>query len=158
MVPLAVGVQGAGHGAPAKRSVVHRVVGRVSREQELLAASIKFADTIVADYDVVEFLHRLAERCVELIGASEAGVMPADRDGTLHLNRRPDLAGPDRSRSAAGIGRTADRAANEGRRFPRLVARSFRGCAHIGTCLRTVEVDGASRPAGPVGRERAVIE
>ena len=56
----------------------------MSREQDLLAAFIEFADTFVADYDVVEFLHRLAERCVELIDASEAGIMLADRDGTLH--------------------------------------------------------------------------
>jgi GAF domain-containing protein len=53
------------------------------REQDLLAAFIQFADTFVDDYDVVEFLHRLATRCVEFVGASEAGVMLADRNGTL---------------------------------------------------------------------------
>jgi hypothetical protein len=56
----------------------------MSREQDLLAAFVEFADTFVDEYDVVEFLHRLATRCVELIGASEAGIMLADRDGTLH--------------------------------------------------------------------------
>ncbi len=56
----------------------------MSREQDLLAALIEFADTFVADYDVVEFLHRLAERCIELIDVSEAGIMLADRDGSLH--------------------------------------------------------------------------
>ena len=54
------------------------------REQDLLSAFIEFADTIVDEYDVVEFLHRLAERCVDLLDASEAGIMLADRDGTLH--------------------------------------------------------------------------
>jgi GAF domain-containing protein len=54
------------------------------REQELLKAFIEFADTIVDEYDVVEFLHRLAVRCVDLVDASEAGIMLADRDGTLH--------------------------------------------------------------------------
>ncbi|MDP9335553.1 MAG: GAF and ANTAR domain-containing protein [Actinomycetota bacterium] len=54
------------------------------REQDLLRAFIEFADTIVDEYDVVEFLHRLAKRCVDLVGASEAGIMLADRDGTLH--------------------------------------------------------------------------
>jgi GAF domain-containing protein len=54
------------------------------REQALLAAFIEFADTFVDDYDVVEFMHRLATRCVELTDASEAGIMLADRDGTLH--------------------------------------------------------------------------
>lgn len=56
----------------------------MAREQQLLAAFIEFADTFVDDYDVVEFLHRLAARCVELVDASEAGIMLADRDGTLH--------------------------------------------------------------------------
>ena len=56
----------------------------MSREQDLLAAFIEFADTFVADYDVVEFLHRLAERCVELLDASEVGIMLADREGALH--------------------------------------------------------------------------
>jgi transcriptional regulator with GAF, ATPase, and Fis domain len=56
----------------------------VAREQELLAAFIEFADTIVDEYDVVEFLHRLAERCVKLLNASEAGIMLANRDSSLH--------------------------------------------------------------------------
>jgi GAF domain-containing protein len=56
----------------------------MSREQDLLAAFVEFADTFVAEYDVVEFVHRLAERCVEFVDASEAGIMLADRDGTLH--------------------------------------------------------------------------
>jgi GAF domain-containing protein len=55
----------------------------VSREQDLLAAFVEFADTFVADYDVVEFLHRLAERCVELVDASEAGIMLVGSDGML---------------------------------------------------------------------------
>jgi GAF domain-containing protein len=55
----------------------------MAREQDLLAAFIEFADTIIEEYDVVDFLHRLAERCVELTNASEAGIMLADRDGTL---------------------------------------------------------------------------
>jgi GAF domain-containing protein len=54
------------------------------REEELLKAFIEFADTIVDEYDVVEFLHRLAERCVHLLDVSEAGIMLADHDGALH--------------------------------------------------------------------------
>ena len=55
----------------------------MSREQDLLAAFVEFADTFVAEYDVVEFLHRLAARCVELFDAAEAGIMLAGVDGTL---------------------------------------------------------------------------
>ncbi len=53
------------------------------RQEEVLAAFIEFADTFVGDYDVVEFLDRLATRCVELVDVSEAGIMLADADGTL---------------------------------------------------------------------------
>jgi GAF domain-containing protein len=56
----------------------------MAREHDLLTAFVEFADTFVDDYDVVEFLHRLAERCVGLVDVSEAGIMLADRDGTLH--------------------------------------------------------------------------
>jgi len=51
--------------------------------KDLHAAFIEFADTFVDDYDVVEFLHRLAERCVDLVGAAEAGIMLADSNGNL---------------------------------------------------------------------------
>ena len=57
--------------------------GAMSREQDLLAAFVEFADTFVAEYDVVEFLHRLAERCIEFVAASEAGIMLAEANGTL---------------------------------------------------------------------------
>ena len=53
------------------------------QEQHLLAAFVEFADTFVAEYDVVEFLHRLAERCVEFVDAAEAGIMLAGPGGTL---------------------------------------------------------------------------
>jgi GAF domain-containing protein len=55
----------------------------VGHEPNLLAALIEFSDTLQADHDVGEFLQRLAERCVELIDTSEAGIMLADRDDTL---------------------------------------------------------------------------
>jgi GAF domain-containing protein len=53
------------------------------RKQDLLVAFIEFADTMVDAYDVVDFLDRLAERCVELTNATDVGIMLADRDGTL---------------------------------------------------------------------------
>ena len=55
----------------------------MNRERNLLSAFLEFADTLVDDYDVVEFLHRLAARCVQLVDASEAGIMLADDAGTL---------------------------------------------------------------------------
>ena len=55
----------------------------MTREQDLVSAFLELADTLVDDYDVVEFLHRLAMRCVELVDATEAGIMLAGSDGTL---------------------------------------------------------------------------
>jgi GAF domain-containing protein len=54
--------------------------------ETLLARTfVEVADTLVADFDVVDFLTTLATRCVELFDASEAGLMLADRDGGLQV-------------------------------------------------------------------------
>ena len=52
-------------------------------EREVLRALVEVADTLVADYDVVEFLHRLAVRCVALLDIDEAGVALVDAAGAL---------------------------------------------------------------------------
>jgi len=54
-------------------------------ERRLAQAFVELADTLVADFDVVDFLHTLAQRCVELIDAAEAGIMLADQRGGLRL-------------------------------------------------------------------------
>ena len=55
----------------------------MAREQRIVATFVEFADTLVADFDVVEFLHRVAERCVELLDCVETGVLIADAAGGL---------------------------------------------------------------------------
>ena len=53
---------------------------------ELLSdAFVELADTLVADFDVIDFLHLLTERSVQLLGASAAGVLLADPRGELRL-------------------------------------------------------------------------
>lgn len=42
------------------------------------------ADTLVDDFDVIEFLHTLAARCVQLLDVDAAGIMLADQHGQLH--------------------------------------------------------------------------
>ena len=54
-------------------------------DQRLLVETlVALADTLVDDYDVIEFMQTLAERSVELLDVSAAGIMLADRDGRLH--------------------------------------------------------------------------
>ena len=56
-----------------------------TREQLLASTFVDLADTLVADFDVIDFLHTLATRSVELLDADAAGIMLADRHGGLHV-------------------------------------------------------------------------
>src|ERR1700743_2794531 len=55
------------------------------REQQLAETFVELADTLVADFDVVDFLHGLADRCVQLLGVDAAGLMLADQRGSLRV-------------------------------------------------------------------------
>jgi GAF domain-containing protein len=57
----------------------------VTREQRIVETFVELADTMVEDFDVIEFLHRLAERCVELLDCAEAGLLLADAAGVLRV-------------------------------------------------------------------------
>ena len=55
-------------------------------DTELLSDTfIELADTMVADFDVIDFLHMLTDRSVLLLAASAAGVMLADPRGELRV-------------------------------------------------------------------------
>lgn len=56
-----------------------------SRETLLARTFVDISDTLVADFDVLDFLTMLANRCVELLGVSEAGLMLADANGVLRV-------------------------------------------------------------------------
>jgi GAF domain-containing protein len=53
------------------------------REGQLVNAFVRLADTLVADYDVVELAQQLVEDCVALLGASAAGLLLSDPTGGL---------------------------------------------------------------------------
>jgi len=46
---------------------------------------VELADTLVDDFDVIDLLHTLASRSVELLDASAAGIMLADQRGGLQV-------------------------------------------------------------------------
>jgi GAF domain-containing protein len=55
------------------------------RETTLAAAFIDVADTMVADFDVVDLLHRLTRHCVRLLDVAAAGLLLTDGRGKLRL-------------------------------------------------------------------------
>ena len=57
----------------------------VTRSERLAQTFVDLADTLVDEFDVVDLYALLAERCVELFDASQAGLLLADADGTLRL-------------------------------------------------------------------------
>jgi GAF domain-containing protein len=58
---------------------------QMTREADVVHSLVEIADTLVDDYDVVDMLTGLADRCVSLLGVSAAGVMLASPTGTLGL-------------------------------------------------------------------------
>jgi hypothetical protein len=66
----------------------------MSREQRLAETFVELADTLVDDFDVIDFLQILAARCVELLAVAAAGIVLADAGGSL----RPVAASDERAR------------------------------------------------------------
>ncbi|MGW2560925.1 GAF and ANTAR domain-containing protein [Streptomyces sp. NPDC001514] len=59
--------------------------------QQLLAKTfVELADNLVADFDLIDFLRLLTDRCVGMLGASAAGVLLANRDGELRVMAASD--------------------------------------------------------------------
>src|SRR5512132_3666065 len=54
-------------------------------DQQLAEAFVELADTLVDDFDVVDFLHRVTVRCAGVLGVSAAGVLLTDQRGALRV-------------------------------------------------------------------------
>jgi transcriptional regulator with GAF, ATPase, and Fis domain len=54
-------------------------------DDRLLATFVELADTLTDDFDVIDFLHLLVDRCVELLDVDAAGLLLADQHGSLQL-------------------------------------------------------------------------
>jgi GAF domain-containing protein len=57
----------------------------MTRESVLARTLVELADTLVDDFDVVDLLTRLADRCVEVLDADAAGIMLAAPDDRLRV-------------------------------------------------------------------------
>jgi GAF domain-containing protein len=62
-----------------------RAGGAPDREKLLARAFVRLADTLVEEFDVVDFLQGLSAESVKILGAEAAGVMLADPRGGLRL-------------------------------------------------------------------------
>ena len=60
-------------------------MSNASREAQLSAAFVKLADTLTADFDVVDLLHTLVEECATILDTEAGGIMLLDPSGDLHL-------------------------------------------------------------------------
>src|SRR5580692_8782014 len=56
-----------------------------NREEWLARTFVELADTLVADFDLIEFMSVLVERCAELLGSAEVGLALAAARGELRV-------------------------------------------------------------------------
>ncbi|MFJ2162838.1 ANTAR domain-containing protein [Streptomyces sp. NPDC087856] len=70
--------------APAARTSAASGHGR--QAEKLAAACVELADTLTDDFEVTAFLHRVTERCVEVLDIAAAGVLLTDHQGELGLS------------------------------------------------------------------------
>jgi GAF domain-containing protein len=86
-VPLQTGrITFRGHGYRPTGHRGYRMT-RMSEVAEIQLADVfvEMADTLVDDFDVIDFLHVLTERCVQLLGVSAAGLLLTDQRDTLQV-------------------------------------------------------------------------
>src|SRR5438874_772890 len=54
-------------------------------DRKLAETFVDLADTLVYDFDVMDFLHQVTVRCAQVLGVSAAGVLLTDQRGTLQV-------------------------------------------------------------------------
>lgn len=82
----------------------------LTREQRINEAFVTVADTLVADYDVIDLVHTLVEVCTTLLAVDAGGLLLADEHGDLQLvastSERADFV--EIMQLAAGVGPCVD--------------------------------------------------
>jgi hypothetical protein len=110
----------------------------MDREQHLAETFVELADTLVDDFDVIDFLQGLAARCVELLEVAAAGIVLADQGGSL----RTVAASDERARLLELFEVQSD----EG---------PCRDCYQLGAAVVNVDLEGA-RERWPLFAPRAI--
>jgi len=54
-------------------------------DDRLLETIVELADTLIDDFDVIDFLHLLVDRSIELLDVAASGLLLADQHGRLQL-------------------------------------------------------------------------
>ncbi|MFF5131477.1 ANTAR domain-containing protein [Streptomyces syringium] len=57
----------------------------MASQQRTLEILVEAVDSLIDDFDLIDFLHRLASRCVELLDVDAVGVMIVDPHGELQV-------------------------------------------------------------------------
>lgn len=80
-------IEGASPGTERRPHVggIHLKGDPMTRETVLARTFVELADTLVDNFDVVDLLTRLADRCVEVLDVQAAGIMLATPDGQLRV-------------------------------------------------------------------------
>jgi GAF domain-containing protein len=61
------------------------MMSMATREALLARTFVELADTLVDEFDIIELLTVLTDRCVALLDAGAAGILLADQRGVLHV-------------------------------------------------------------------------
>jgi GAF domain-containing protein len=123
------------------------------RESRIVDAFVELADTLVDDYDIVEFFHRLLDHALPLLGADAGGLLlhhegtlrviaaSSEDMGTLELFELQNSEGPCFDAYTDGDAITIGRLHDATERWPRFVpealARGFRSAHAVPLRLRT---------------------
>jgi GAF domain-containing protein len=65
--------------------VVQILTNMPASEALLSQTFVQLADTLVDEFDIIDLLMVLTDRCVELLDAAAAGILLADHEGALHV-------------------------------------------------------------------------
>ncbi len=57
----------------------------MTREERIVETFVELTDTMVEHFDVIEFMHRLVERSLELMDCAEVGLLLANAAGSLQV-------------------------------------------------------------------------